>query len=119
MIIALACTILDSPGPSPLTEVWGGSTRSSSHLLGGSEHIDFIPISSQGEEVSLVDSFSDLGPGSVGHFSRNVPISTTVAAKQMYLLFSLCSLLLIVVLVDKYLPCNLQRLAGIQSSKAL
>ena len=80
MVAALVGIFLQSPGPSSFTRELGnnslttGGTRSSSDLPGGSEHIDFVPLSSLGEVAPLVGFFSNLGPGPLGHLSGSVPI---------------------------------------------
>jgi len=79
MVAALVGTALESPGPSPSIQELGnnflmaGGTCSFGDLPGGSEDIDFIPISNLGEAVPFV-FLSDLGPGLVGHLSGSVPI---------------------------------------------
>ena len=80
MVAALIGTVLESPGPSPSVQELGNNfltpagIHPSSDLPGSSECIDFIPISSLGEVVPLVDSFSDLGLSPTGHLSGSVLI---------------------------------------------
>ena len=62
MAAALFGTIFEPPSPSSSILELGNNFHSSSDLPGGSECIDFIPISSLGEAVPLVRSFSDHGP---------------------------------------------------------
>lgn len=75
MVAALVGTVLISPSPSP--SIWeqvnnflaARGSCSSGDLPGGSEHTDFLPISSLGEVPCpdpLVSSFSDSAPAQQG-----------------------------------------------------